>query len=205
MPTVGELGFYAPDPSGNLSPNVFQAMDGPRVQVLALRPDMVVNIDLDEWMSLESMKASTLTKCECIEDDVDRRILKGRIAALVDAVDFYKSQLLIARQQGAATHIGAELAPRQIEASMKSRCPKPGEAERLYAARDRFVAALKESGGIELSDLEKLDRMGRCQVAGECWEILSAGARQSLLDDAHHQVRACAAISWRDATKTVAA
>ncbi|ABD72143.1 hypothetical protein Rfer_4457 (plasmid) [Rhodoferax ferrireducens T118] len=205
MPTVGELGFYGPDPSGTLSPNVFQFMDGPRVHVLALRPDMVLKIDLDEWMSLESMKASTLEQCERIEDEMTRRILKGRIAALVDALDFYKKQLLIAQQQSAVTHCGPDLTPRQIEAGMKPRCPKPGEVERLYAARDRFVAALKEKGSIELNDLEKLDRMGRFKVAEECWGILSAEARQALLDDAHHQVRACAAISWRDATKTVAA
>ena len=66
---------------------------------------------------------------------------------------------------------------------------------RVYAARDTFVAALKERGNIEPSDLSNLDRLGRFKVADECWDISSIDTRQALLDDPHHQVRSAAVIS----------
>lgn len=84
---------------------------------------------------------------------------------------------------------------------MTPRCPKPGEVERLYAAREAFIEDLKQKGIIDLGDLAGLDRSGRCFVAAELWGICIEDVRSSLLSDEHHQVRSVAAISDQDFDK----
>lgn len=88
-----------------------------------------------------------------------------------------------------------EHTPRQLEEAMRPGCPKSGEVERLYQARIRFVERLKAIGAVTLDDLGKLDRLGRFQVANECWAICSDDARKALLEDSHHQVKSTASIS----------
>ena len=82
---------------------------------------------------------------------------------------------------------------------MKTQYIEPSEAVRIYVARETLVAALKEKGSIELTDLTNLDSLGRYKVADECWEISSISARQALLNDAHPQVRITATSSQQQA------
>lgn len=90
---------------------------------------------------------------------------------------------------------GKKATPRQLEAEMKHGCPKEGEVERLYAARRAFLDRLHAIGSVTLQDVQCLDRLGRAQVASDLWALSDADARHALLNDVHHQVRACAVIS----------
>lgn len=87
-----------------------------------------------------------------------------------------------------------ELTPLQIELSLKLRTPKPSDIDQLYQARNRLVDELKSKGSVSLTDLAKLDRLGRFRIADECWAICSMPVRLALLDDVHHQVRSAALI-----------
>lgn len=82
--------------------------------------------------------------------------------------------------------------PREIEAALKNRCHERTHIERLYAVRDRMIAQLARKGRVTASDLDSLDRLGRCKIANEHWDICEIEARSRLLDDEHHQVRSCA-------------
>lgn len=83
----------------------------------------------------------------------------------------------------------------QLNAARKPRCPRPGETEQLFAARDACVARLREVGRVEVQDLRALERSGKCIVANELWSLCTKEAQQALLEDEHHFVRSCAQIS----------
>lgn len=87
--------------------------------------------------------------------------------------------------------------PREIELEMKPRCHSPMEAQALMDAREAFVSNLVQVGRVSPEDLMRLDRLGRFKVADECWAICDEQARDYLLNDAHHQVRAAALLSGR--------
>lgn len=89
--------------------------------------------------------------------------------------------------------------PREIEASLKARCPVASQVELLYATRDAFVDQLAIRGLATASDLAQLDRLGRFKVASKHWGICDPGARAALREDVHHQVRSCAALNPLDA------
>lgn len=84
------------------------------------------------------------------------------------------------------------LSPAQLEAERKPRCPKPGEADHLFAVRDSLISRLQAKGVIDEADLRSLDRTGKCIVANNHWGICTNEARHALLHDAHHFVRSCA-------------
>lgn len=90
-----------------------------------------------------------------------------------------------------------EPTPRHLEDVMKMRCPKQGEVDSLYVARDAFIERLRANGLITLQDIHDLDRLGRAKVASDHWAICSQEARKALLSDAHHQVRSCASVIER--------
>lgn len=94
--------------------------------------------------------------------------------------------------------IGA-LTPRQIEESLKKRCPVPSQVQLLYATRDSFVDQLALRGLATASDLADLDRLGRFKLASNHWRICDPEARRALREDAHHQVRSCAGLNPLDA------
>ncbi|MDG1580954.1 hypothetical protein [Pseudomonas sp. GOM6] len=73
--------------------------------------------------------------------------------------------------------------------------PSPQQLEVLYAEREAAVLALAGKGTIVAASLADLDRLGRCKVANEHWGICDESARQALLNDAHHSVRACATLA----------
>lgn len=73
--------------------------------------------------------------------------------------------------------------------------PSPEQLNKLYAERQRLVDKLGNQEAIHSSDLEKLDRLGRCAVADVHWLKCSPEARTALLNDGHHFVRSCAEIS----------
>ncbi|CAN7648138.1 hypothetical protein LJR129_005048 [Acidovorax sp. LjRoot129] len=82
--------------------------------------------------------------------------------------------------------------PREIEADLKHRPNERAHIERLYATRDRLIDQLARQGRVSAPDLDALDRLGRCRIANEHWQICEIEARSRLLDDEHHQVRSCA-------------
>lgn len=75
------------------------------------------------------------------------------------------------------------------------RYPTSKEAEAIYAQREADVADLASRGSISASDLESLDRLGRCKVANDHWSICNEQARKALLNDPHHFVRSCAVLA----------
>lgn len=91
------------------------------------------------------------------------------------------------------------ITPREIEASLKARCPVASQVELLYATRDAFVDHLAMRGLVTARELAHLDRLGRFKVASIHWRICDQGARAALREDAHHQVRSCAALNPLDA------
>lgn len=88
--------------------------------------------------------------------------------------------------------------PRQLEAAMPFGCSTPEQLQRLYTVRKECIDDLKKVGYVTLSDLERLDRIGRFQVANDCWHLCTQKARKALLEDQHHQVRSTAALSHNE-------
>lgn len=91
--------------------------------------------------------------------------------------------------------VNQAITPSQIEVTLKKGCPKNGEIERLYATRDSHIASLQARGVVTLKDVRDADRLGRCQLACNHWDICDSDARSALLADAHHQVRSCASLN----------
>lgn len=91
----------------------------------------------------------------------------------------------------------AQMTPGRFEAALKTRevRPAPAEIERLYALRDAFIRTLRAKGLVDVREIGELDRLGRCQVASDHWDLCTQEARDALLEDPHHQVRACASVS----------
>lgn len=71
----------------------------------------------------------------------------------------------------------------------------PAELKRIYTEREAAIEKLIAKGTIVASDLQGLDRIGRCTVAIDHWGICDESARQALRDDVHHFVRSCAALA----------
>lgn len=65
-------------------------------------------------------------------------------------------------------------------------------AQQMYKRRDEEVAALAAKDQIAPEDIIPLERMGRCMVASTLWSKCNHLAREMLLNDEHHFVRACA-------------
>lgn len=87
------------------------------------------------------------------------------------------------------------LTPSQIADTLKKGCFKNGEIERLYDARNSHIASLQAKGVVTLQDVRDADRLGRCQLASNHWDICTLDARTELLADVHHQVRSCASLN----------
>lgn len=77
----------------------------------------------------------------------------------------------------------------------KSKGRSPKELEILYAKRDADVAELSRKEQIGEADLAHLDHLGKCRIANDHWRLCDDSARRSLLNDAHHFVRSCAALA----------
>lgn len=75
--------------------------------------------------------------------------------------------------------------------------PSPKHLEEMYAKRQRDVGAFAAQESIQASDLDGLDRLGRCAVASDHWLKCLPEARTALLNDGHHFVRSCADVSAR--------
>lgn len=90
---------------------------------------------------------------------------------------------------------GISATPSEMEASMRRRCPKSGEVEALYRAREDYLTCLQARGEATLDDVRNLDRLGRCLLASHSFSLCTPEAAEALINDQHHSVRSCAALS----------
>lgn len=91
------------------------------------------------------------------------------------------------------------LTPRQLEEGV--RLYRQEDIEVLYARRAEFLQRFKAAGTIKLSNLSEMDRLGRYEVANDCWKLCTRRAKQALLTDSHPQVRSAALMSQIAADK----
>lgn len=87
------------------------------------------------------------------------------------------------------------MTPSEMESCMRRRCPIAVEVDALYRAREAYLQELQERGEVTLDDVRNLDRLGRCKVASEFFALCTTDAAEALLNDPHHSVRSCAALS----------
>lgn len=85
--------------------------------------------------------------------------------------------------------------PALFAAGLKKGCTTLDEAKRLYEMRDAFIQQLVLKARVSQSEIQQLDRTGRCIVASNHWHICTRDAREALLSDEHAHVRACANIA----------
>lgn len=71
----------------------------------------------------------------------------------------------------------------------------PEAVERLYTTRDAYIDVLAQQDAISQDDIRRLERTGRVIVASSHYNLCDTQARNALLADEHHQVRACAEIA----------
>ena len=67
--------------------------------------------------------------------------------------------------------------------------------EQMYSLRDMELAALANKAVITINDVHALERTGRSMLADTLFQKCDTDARNALLNDEHHFVRACASIS----------
>lgn len=73
--------------------------------------------------------------------------------------------------------------------------PSAAQLEVIYADRAKAIAVLAAAGRVDADDLRQLDRLGRCHVANELWNVCTSEARDALLHDEHPHVRSCASLA----------
>lgn len=97
------------------------------------------------------------------------------------------------------------LTPRQLEDGIRQGYYRYQGAEKLpdtlHARRAEFIQSFKAAGTIKLSNLSEMDRLGRYEVADECWNLCTPKAKQALLTDSHPHIRSAALMSKLAADK----
>lgn len=58
-PTPGAIGFYRPDSGNGLNPNLVLAVGATKATIYAAPLDLVVEVDIADWMSLEETRVQT--------------------------------------------------------------------------------------------------------------------------------------------------
>jgi hypothetical protein len=87
------------------------------------------------------------------------------------------------------------LTPRQIEDGIRQGYYRQKDIDVLYARRAEFVQNFKTAGTIKLSNVIEMDRLGRADLASDCWNLCTQEAKQALLTDSHSHVRSAALMS----------
>lgn len=93
------------------------------------------------------------------------------------------------------------LTPRQLEDGIRQGYYRQQDTDTLYARRAEFIQSFKAAGTIKLSNLGEMDRLGRYEVAYDCWKLCTRRVKQALLTDSHPQVRSAALMSQIAADK----
>lgn len=165
-PGEGVVGFYESDPGGPKSPNTVYGVTGGKVSVLE-PSGLVFEIAKAEWMSIDEMESSTLAVLASEEHDLKEMMLRGRIAALVDA-----HRLMAARFSAVVDYAASldqrELAPTgdDFNALYNILLDHPGRASEgtiIKRPRDAFSktaegeyfpgAHVKEVGSVRMGDI----------------------------------------------------
>lgn len=69
------------------------------------------------------------------------------------------------------------------------------EIEKMYDEQDQAVKKLMAKDIIVPSDLNALNRIGKCKLVNSAWLQCSNNTQHALLHDEHHFVRGCATMA----------
>jgi hypothetical protein len=82
----------------------------------------------------------------------------------------------------------------EYAASFGRRKPSPAEVAELYRLREQDLAALASKDVISVDDIQALEWGVKFEVANKFFDKCDAAAKQALLHDQHHGVRAAATL-----------
>jgi hypothetical protein len=87
---------------------------------------------------------------------------------------------------------------REMEQSIDSGRSDDFLVRMLYARREIFLATLYKRRKVTEEDLQSIDRIGRSDVATQCWDYCTEEVKEALMQDPHQSVREAAKASWDD-------
>jgi len=152
VPLAGDIGFYRPDPSGKMSPNVVLAANAAVVRMYVEHSDMEFEIRREDWMSTEQMEESTV---DLLSDpryvaggemaDMRDRILGERIAAMAKAISVAQEVPRILRE-----YLDASVTPQTPMSVKKTELAEPRSPTASVLGVERDVnEALRARGWLE--------------------------------------------------------